>query len=74
MNELMRRAFQRRSERYLANPDQMLLDFGQTPEAGDATEGNRANGGRKRFPATFVSSGENQSFRSHGNITVGVST
>lgn len=39
INELMRRAFQRRSERYLANPDQMLLDFGQTPEAGDAAEG-----------------------------------
>src|SRR5262249_40935026 len=39
ITELMRRAFQRRSERYLANPDQMLLDFGQTPEAGDAAAG-----------------------------------
>ncbi len=39
INELMRRAFQRRSERYLANPDQMLLDFGETPEAGDAASG-----------------------------------
>jgi transposase len=39
INELMRRAFQRRSERYLANPEQMLLDFGETPEAGDAAEG-----------------------------------
>lgn len=39
INELLRRAFQRRSERYLANPEQMLLDFGETPEAGDAADG-----------------------------------
>jgi transposase len=39
INELMQRAFRRRSERYLANPEQMLLDFGETPEAGDAAEG-----------------------------------
>jgi len=39
INELMQRAFRRRSERYLANPEQMLLDFGETPEAGDAAAG-----------------------------------
>ena len=39
INELMRQAFQRRSERYLANPAQLQLDFGNTPEAGDAAEG-----------------------------------
>ncbi|HEV8062945.1 MAG TPA: IS66 family transposase [Gemmataceae bacterium] len=39
INELMQRAFRRRSERYLANPEQMLLDFGETPEAGNAAEG-----------------------------------
>jgi transposase len=39
ISELMQRAFRRRSERYLANPDQMFLDFGETPEAGDAAEG-----------------------------------
>jgi len=37
--ELLQRAFRRRSERYLANPDQMLLDFGETPETGAAVEG-----------------------------------
>jgi transposase len=37
INELLRRAFQRRSERYLANPEQMLLDFGET--AADAALG-----------------------------------
>jgi transposase len=39
INELMRQAFQRRSERYLANPAQLQFDFGNTPEAGDAAEG-----------------------------------
>jgi transposase len=39
INELMQRAFRRRSERYLANPEQMLLDFGETPEASDAAAG-----------------------------------
>jgi transposase len=39
INELLRRAFARRSERYLTNPDQMLLDFGQTPAVADAAEG-----------------------------------
>jgi transposase len=39
INELLRRAFQRRSERYLENPHQLLLDFGDTPEAADAAAG-----------------------------------
>jgi transposase len=38
-NELLQRSFRKRSERYLANPYQMLLDFGETPEAGDAAAG-----------------------------------
>jgi transposase len=37
ITELLRLAFQRRSERYLANPDQLLLDFGET--AADAVQG-----------------------------------
>jgi transposase len=39
INELMRQAFRRHRERYLADPGQMLLDFGETPEAGDAVAG-----------------------------------
>jgi transposase len=39
ISELLQRAFRRRSERYLANPDQMLLDFGQTPAVEEAVEG-----------------------------------
>lgn len=39
INELMRRAFHQRSERYLENPHQMQLDFGDTPEAADAAAG-----------------------------------
>ena len=35
----MRRAFEKRSERYLENPDQLRLDFGDTPEAASAAEG-----------------------------------
>jgi transposase len=38
-NELLQRSFRKRSERYLANPYQMLLDFGETPEVGDAAAG-----------------------------------
>jgi transposase len=37
--ELLQRAFRRRSERYLADPNQLRLDFGDTPEAADAAEG-----------------------------------
>lgn len=37
INELLQLAFKRRSERYLANPEQLLLDFGET--AADAAEG-----------------------------------
>jgi transposase len=38
-NELLQRSFRKRQERYLENPHQMLLDFGETPEVGDAAEG-----------------------------------
>ena len=38
-NALLQRTFGRRSERYIANPDQLRLDFGNTPEAADASEG-----------------------------------
>jgi transposase len=38
ISELLRRAFEKRSERYLDNPDQLRLDFGNTPEAVDAAE------------------------------------
>jgi transposase len=39
INELMQRAFRHRSERYLEDPNQMKLDFGDTPEAADAAAG-----------------------------------
>ena len=39
VNELLQRAFYKRSERYLGSPDQLRLDFGDTDEAGDAAEG-----------------------------------
>ncbi len=39
MAELLRRAFQKRSERYLQDPGQLSLDFGNTPEAVDAAAG-----------------------------------
>jgi transposase/uncharacterized coiled-coil protein SlyX len=39
INELMRRAFHKRSERYLDNPHQLQLDFGDTPQAADAADG-----------------------------------
>ena len=38
ISELLRRAFEKRSERYLEHPDQLRLDFGNTPEAADAAE------------------------------------
>jgi transposase len=38
-NALLQRTFGRRSERYIDNPDQLRLDFGNTPEAADAADG-----------------------------------
>ncbi len=37
--EALQRAFQKRSERYLADPKQMKIDFGDSPDVADATEG-----------------------------------
>ncbi len=37
--ELLQRAFRRRSERYLDDPNQMKLDFGDSDDAADAAEG-----------------------------------
>lgn len=37
--ELIQRAFRHRSERYLEDPHQLKLDFGDTPEAADAAAG-----------------------------------
>jgi transposase len=37
--ELLRRAFQKRSERYIQDPGQLRLDFGNSPDAADAAEG-----------------------------------
>ena len=39
INELLQRAYRHRSERYREHPGQLKLDFGNTPEAGDAAEG-----------------------------------
>jgi transposase len=39
IDELMQRLFAKRSERYIEDPDQLKLDFGDTPEASDAAEG-----------------------------------
>jgi transposase len=39
ISDLLQRAFARRSERYLDNPNQMTLDFGNTPEVADAAAG-----------------------------------
>lgn len=38
-NELLQRAFRNRSERYIADPNQLKLDFQGTPEAADAAAG-----------------------------------
>ena len=38
-NELLQRTFAKRSERYTENPDQLRIDFGDTPEAADAAAG-----------------------------------
>ena len=37
--QLLLQRFQNRSERYIENPDQLRLDFGDTPEAADAANG-----------------------------------
>ncbi|MCI0404176.1 MAG: IS66 family transposase [Acidobacteria bacterium] len=37
--ELLQRAFQRRSERYLEDPNQLRIDFGDSDEAADAAAG-----------------------------------
>jgi len=39
INELLQRAYRQRSERYHEDPNQLKLDLGGTPEAGDAAEG-----------------------------------
>ena len=39
INELLQRAFRHRSERYVEDPNQLKLDFGETPEAADAAAG-----------------------------------
>lgn len=38
-DKLMQQRFRNRSERYLDNPDQLRIDFGDTPEAADAALG-----------------------------------
>ena len=39
LTELLQRAFRRRSERYLHDPNQLALDFGETADALDAAAG-----------------------------------
>ncbi len=39
IDELLRRSFQKRAERYLENPAQLQLDFGDSPEVTNAAEG-----------------------------------
>ena len=39
INELLQQAFGRRSERYLESPQQLKMDFGDSPEVSDATDG-----------------------------------
>lgn len=39
INELLQRAYRHRSERYREDPNQLKLDFGNTPEAADAADG-----------------------------------
>jgi transposase len=39
INELLQRAYRNRSERYREDPNQLKIDFGNTPEAADAAEG-----------------------------------
>ena len=39
INKLLQQAYRNRSERYREDPQQMRIDFGNTPEAGDAADG-----------------------------------
>ena len=39
INELLREAYEKRSERYLASPSKLEQDFQHTPEAADAAQG-----------------------------------
>ena len=39
INELLQQAYRKRSERYVEDPNQLKLDFGNTDEAGDAADG-----------------------------------
>ncbi len=39
INKLLQQAYRNRSERYREDPQQMQIDFGNTPEAGDAADG-----------------------------------
>jgi transposase len=39
INKLLQQAYRNRSERYREDPNQLKIDFGNTPEAGDAAEG-----------------------------------
>jgi transposase len=39
INRLLQQAFGRRSERYLESPQQLKIDFGDSPEVTDATDG-----------------------------------
>lgn len=39
INKLLQQAYRNRSERYREDPQQLKIDFGNTPEAGDAAEG-----------------------------------
>ena len=46
--ELLQRAFRRRSERYINDPNQLQLDLNGTDDAADAAEGPGSGGGRVR--------------------------
>ncbi len=39
INKLLQQAYRNRSERYREDPQQLKIDFGNTPQAGDAAEG-----------------------------------
>jgi len=47
INQLLQQAFGRRSERYLESPQQLKIDFGDSPEVSDATDG-RQSGSQRR--------------------------
>ncbi len=53
-DKLMQQRFRNRSERYLDNPDQLRMDFGDTPEAADAAWGWPMpwRNWSRRFPST----------------------